>query len=121
MHALPNTTGDSLRRLAKRRFFRIDVSEPAVGVGHLAVDDVEERLLQRGGDRTAAADADLNLVDRADRRHLSSGADDEHFVGDIERLARNVRFGHAVAEIARESDDRITRDAAEYRRRERRR
>jgi hypothetical protein len=35
-----------------------------VRVRHLAVDDVEEGLLQRLGDRAAAAGADLLLVDR---------------------------------------------------------
>ena len=73
-----------------QRLLRIDVGEPAVRVRHFAVDDVEERALQRLGDRPAAAAARSDLVDRTDRRHLGGRADEEHLVGDVERLARDA-------------------------------
>src|SRR5229473_755879 len=116
------TCMDSGRLLrAKRGFLRVHVRQPAVRVGDASVDDVEERALQRFGDRTAAAGADLDLVDGAERRHLGGGADHEHLVGGVERLARNDRLGDGIAEIARERHHRISRDAAEDRRPERRR
>ena len=37
-----------------------------------------------------AAGADLDLVDRPNRRDLGGRADEEHFVGDVEHLARQV-------------------------------
>src|SRR5206468_9808252 len=62
-------------RLAEGRLVRVHPGEPPVGIGHLAVDHVEERPLNRLGDRTAVAVAHLNLVDRSDRRDLSRGPD----------------------------------------------
>src|SRR4051812_28011001 len=76
--------------IAQRRFLRVHVGQPAVRIRHLAVDHVEKRALQRLGDRPAAAAPDLYPVDRANRRHLGGGADDEHFVGDVQRLAGDV-------------------------------
>src|SRR5436305_1554204 len=106
-------------RSAEARLFRIHVSEPPVRVGNLAVDDVEEGALQRLGDRTAAAAADLNLVDRADRRDFGGGADNEHFVRDVERLAGDIHLGDREAEVAGERRNGVASDAAEDRRRDR--
>ena len=46
----------------------IDRREPAEAIGDLAVDVGEELLLNPFGDRTAAAAADRNPIDAADRR-----------------------------------------------------
>src|SRR3954466_6256126 len=81
-------------RSAERGFFRTHVREPAVDVGDAAVDDVEERVLQPLGDRTALAGADRDAIDRSDRRDLRGRADDEDFVGGVERLARYDRLLH---------------------------
>src|SRR6185436_7104147 len=54
--------------------------QPSVLVGSLAVDDVEERLLDGLGDRPAAAVADRDLVDGLDRRDLDGGAGEERLV-----------------------------------------
>src|SRR5437870_10561776 len=84
------TLGSHLRTAAhrpKRGFLLEHVGEPAVRVRHLAVDDVEEGALKRLGDGTATAGADLNLVDRSDRRHFRGCADREHLVGDVQGFA----------------------------------
>ena len=44
-----------------QRLAGVDVGQPAVAVRRLAVDDVEERLLERFGDRAAPAAADAIL------------------------------------------------------------
>src|SRR4051812_35884933 len=53
---------------AQRRLLGVDVGQPPVGIRDLAVDHGEECLLERLGDRTASAGANLLLVDRSDRR-----------------------------------------------------
>ncbi len=55
-----------------------------------AVEEPEEQVLELLGDRTALAFADGNLVDGAHWRDLRSGAGQEHLVGDVQQLARNV-------------------------------
>src|SRR5688572_957004 len=56
------------RGLPERRLVRVDVGEPAVRIGHFAVDHVEKRALNRFGDGPAASLADLDFVDGFDRR-----------------------------------------------------
>ena len=56
-------------------------------------------LLERLGDRAAAAVADRDLVDRPDRRDLDGRADEEHLVGDVEQLARQHLLAHLEAEV----------------------
>ena len=75
----------------------------------------------RFGDRAAAAVADRDLVDRPDRRDLDGGADEERLVGDVEHLARQHLLAHREAEVARERDDRVARDARQDRGGQRRR
>ena len=50
-YVLSAPRGDFFGAGAQGRFLGVDVGQPAVPVGRLAVDDVEERLLERGGDR----------------------------------------------------------------------
>ncbi len=90
-------------------------------VGHHAVDVVEERLLQASGDRAAAAAADVALVDRSDGRDLGGRAREEQFVGHVQGLARDVFLAHFDAEIPRERDHAVARDAGQAARGERRR
>ena len=106
--------------LLQRRLVLVDIREPAVRVRHLAVDDVEERLLQRLGDRTAAAVANLDLVDAPDRRDLHRGADEKRLVGDVEHLARQHLFAHLQAQLVRERHHRVASDARQNRRGDRR-
>src|SRR5437773_1863451 len=87
--------------------------QPAVPIGRLATDDSEEFALQALGDRSAAAFADGDLVDRTDGRHFGGGADEEGFVREIQRLARHHRLADRESEVAGERDDRVARDAAE--------
>ena len=51
------------------------------------------------------------VVDLADRRHLGGGADHEHLVGEVEVGADQRLLDDAVAEILRDLDHRVARDA----------
>src|SRR5688572_2607928 len=57
--------------------------QPAVTIGYDAVDVVEKRRLERRRDGPPAARANLDLVDRPDRRDLGGGAAEEHLIGDV--------------------------------------
>src|SRR4029077_14573619 len=89
-------------------------------IRNLSADVREELLLNALRDRSALAVADLYAVDAANRRHLGGGAAEEHFVSDIEHLARDQPFDNVVPEIARDLDDARARDAGEDRGSERR-
>src|SRR5512144_1101714 len=93
-------------------FFSVDVGEPSVPIGRLAVDDGEVGALQLLRHRSSPAVADGDLVDRSNRRHLGGRAGDEDLVGDIQRFTWNAGLENRVAEIACQRDDRIPRDAA---------
>src|SRR5262249_17467725 len=67
-----------------------DREQPAVAVRHNAIYVIEVRLLHGGRDRAPAADADWDLVDRPDGRDFRRGAAEEHFVRDVQHLARQV-------------------------------
>ena len=99
----------------------VDRLQPAVGVRRLALDDLEEPLLDRLGDRPAAAAADLDPVHRLDRRHLDGRADEEHLVGDVQHFARQRLLAHLEAEVARDRHHRVARDARQDRVADRRR
>ena len=71
--------------------------------------------------RVTGPDADLAVVDRAQRRNLRRGADHEYLVGEIEVGADEERLLDAVAEILSDLDDRVTGDPGQDRHRERRR
>jgi hypothetical protein len=58
----------------------LDVGQPVVVLGGTAINHVEILGLDLGGDRAAAADADLAAVEFADRRHFGGGAGEEGFV-----------------------------------------
>ena len=67
--------------------------------GHAAIDHVEEARLDLGGDRAAAAFADLAAVEFADRRDFGGGAGEEGFVGGVDVVAGQAAADDAVAEI----------------------
>ena len=56
-------------------------------------------------------DAELVVVDRAERRHLGGGAAHEHLVGEVEIGADQRLLEHRVAEVLRDLRDRVARDA----------
>ena len=71
--------------------------------------------------RAAAAAADLDSVDRSNRRHLGGRPDEESLVGDGDCLAGQHSFDNGEAQVARQRHDGIARDAGKNRRGERRR
>src|SRR5688500_12770595 len=97
------------------------VGQPAVSVGRFAVDDIEEPALNCFGDRSAAAVAYRNLVNRPDRRQLDGRPNEEYLVGDVEHFARDVLLRHAIAEILGDLYHHVARDAWQNRRAQRRR
>src|ERR1700757_881281 len=76
--------------------------QPAMAVALFAADDGVELLLQCLCDWAHSPDADLDLIDRADRRHLCGSAGEEHFVGNVEHLARNHLFNDRNIQVARD-------------------
>src|SRR5437762_6147877 len=74
--------------VAERGFLRIHVGQPAVAIGHFAVDDLEKRGLERLGDGSGLPGANFDFVDRSHRRHFGGGAHEEDLVGHVQRLAR---------------------------------
>ena len=73
------------------------------------------------GHGTSPATADLHPVNRSDWRHLNGGADEEYFVRDVERLARQRLLAHVEAELAGDGDHGIARDTRQHRVADRRR
>jgi hypothetical protein len=76
----------------------------------LAGDHVEEGLLQRLGDRTRLAGADLALIQLADWRDLGGGTGEEALVGDVDVVARQALRLYLVAEA---TDERVMPVSAE--------
>ena len=93
-----------------------DRLEPIPAIGGGAVEQTEELLLQPLRDRAALAFADRDLVDGAHGRDLRGRARQEHLVGDVQHLARNVLLEHLDAGGLRETHDGVTRDARQNRR-----
>src|ERR1700722_20008978 len=94
--------------------------EPARVLLVLAADDIEESALQLLRDRSALSFADGPIVQFADRRDFGGGAGEERLVAGIDLVAGDALFYHRNAEVARERDDRVARDAVEARREVRR-
>ncbi len=63
----------------------------------------------------------VNLVDRAHRRDLGGRAGQEHLVGDVQQLARDVLLDDLEPRGLRELRHAVARDARQDRRRDRRR
>src|SRR6266404_5871317 len=64
--------------------------QPVIAVRLLAANDAVKLCLQSLGHRAELALAHGNLVDRADGCDFSGGAGEENFVGDVQRLPRNL-------------------------------
>src|SRR4029453_1917048 len=97
------------------RLPRVHGLQPAAGIGRLAADDLEERLLDSLGHRAAPAAADLDPVDGADWGDFDGRSDEEHFVSHVKHLARQGLLTDLEAELARNRDDRVSRDARQHR------
>src|ERR1700756_1524838 len=74
------------RSLAGGGHWGVDWGKPVVAVGLAAAGDGEKLFLQLAGDRAGAAFADLNVVYRTDRGDFDSGANEEHFVRDVQHF-----------------------------------
>src|SRR5262245_24931068 len=90
-----------------------DEGPPAVLVGHAALDDFEERPLERLGHGAAGALAHRDLVHRADGRDLRRGAREEQLVGQVQQLARDPFLGHGDAEPPGQGQHGVAGDARE--------
>ena len=78
---------------------------------------IKVHFLQALGDRTASAVADDAAVHFADRRHLGGGAGEEGLIGDIHLVAGDALFPDRNPEVGGETDDGVTGDAFQRRRR----
>src|SRR5262249_24616978 len=85
---------------------RLDRREPVVDVGFVDAGDGEEFFLESAGDGAGDAFADLNVIDRADRRDFDGGADEEHFVDDVEHFTRDDGFLDWNLQVLGKGDDR---------------
>src|SRR5450759_4651002 len=80
---------------------RVNVREPTMRILARSIDHAEEFFLQPLGDGAAAAAADGDPVDGADRRDFGGGAAEEDLVGDVQHLAGNDGLHHGDADFAR--------------------
>src|SRR6185295_8407349 len=84
-----------------------DRLQPAVGIGGLAADYLEEGLLDSLGYRPAPTPANLDPVDRLDGGHLDGGAHEEHLVRDVEHLPGDGLLAHLEPQLACNRDHRV--------------
>src|SRR5216683_3736998 len=98
-------------------FGDLDVNrgEPVVAVGAGAVDDAEELVVQRLGDRAHGAVADQDAVDRAKVGDLGGGAGKEGLVADVDHLAQQRLLDDFYPELLRQRENGVAGDAVEYR------
>ncbi len=61
----------------------------------------------------ARADADLDAVEFADRRHFGGRAGEEGLVGDVDLVARDALLHHLDAQVLADVQDGVARDAVE--------
>src|SRR6188508_2949893 len=113
----PIVRTDAIRSLRDggRQLDDVEVVAPALVD---AVDRCQVRLLELTRDRP---DADLVVVDCAQRCDLGGGADHEDLVRQVEIRPDHERLLDLVAEVLRDPDDRVAGDSREDRHRERRR
>src|SRR5581483_6753067 len=89
--------------------------KPVVAVGHGAMDDPEELLLDRTCDRSESTLANANLVHRADRSDLRRGAGKEDLVGQVKHFAGDHLLNDRDIQVARDLDNGIARDSRQNR------
>src|SRR5712671_4678476 len=83
----------------------------AIGLG--AAGYGEEFVLQLAGDGAGYAFADLDVIDRTDRRDFDGGAGKEDFVDDVEHFARDNLFLDRDLQIFGDFHDRVAGDAGQ--------
>src|SRR5260370_33162080 len=89
----PTKITETIRRLARGGGDGgVDGCQPVVAVGFGAFGDAEEFCLQREGDRTGDALADLDVVDGTDGGDLDSGAHEEDFVSEVKHFSGDDLF-----------------------------
>src|SRR5207245_5502270 len=102
------------RRLASGRGpLRVHRREPAVTVGDVTADVVEELLLDALSDRATLAVADWDTVHSTNRSDFRCGAGEEDLIREVEHLPRDQPLDHFVSHVARNLDDARSRDAGE--------
>src|SRR5438552_188090 len=97
------------------------VGQPALVLRIVAPGCGEERLLELLGDGAPAVGADGSVIDLPDRNHLGGGARIERLVRRVQVEPREVPLDDRVTEIPRYHDDRVSGDAIQASRGERRR
>src|SRR5512138_107723 len=95
--------------------------EPTPFIRGLPREQSEERRLQRFRDRATTAASDRDAIDRTHGCDFGRRAGQEDFVREIEQLARQRLLADFETVLAREGNDRVTRDALQDRTCERRR
>jgi hypothetical protein len=91
----------------------VDRCEPVVLVFGEAVDDVEEGLVEGGGDGPHGAVADEDAIDGAEMGDLGGGAGEEGLVADVEELAGEGLLDDRDTHLAGEDADGVAGDAVE--------
>src|SRR5579884_1358038 len=95
--------------------------EPAEAVRRFPFHDREELPLQPLSHRPALSLADHDAVNRTYGRDLGRRPREEHFVGNVQHLARHRRFHQLYAQTARKLNNRVARNSRKNRSAERRR
>src|SRR6201996_3911018 len=106
-------------RLSYDRFANLYRRQPVIAIRRKAVHYIEEGLVQRAGDRTHLAVADQDAIDRAQMRYFRSGAGKEGLIADVKQLAGKGLFDYGNTKLACQDEDRVARDAVQYRVRQR--
>jgi hypothetical protein len=94
-------------------FADADGGEPVVAVFGEAVDDVEEGLVEGGGDGAHGSVADQDAVDGAEVGDFCRGAGEEGLVANVEELAGEGLLDDGDAHVAGEDEDGIAGDAVQ--------
>src|SRR6056297_2466525 len=93
-----------------------ETGQPGAMVRGGPVEQAKEALLDGGRDRTAAAGAHGNAVDRPDRCDFGRRAGKEQLVGQVKHFARHGLLADFDIEVACKLEDTVPGDAAEDRR-----
>ena len=90
-----------------------DLAEPVRVFRVAAVDDVKEGALDFFGDRAAAAGAEFDAVQFADRRHLCSGAGEKGLVADVDLVAGDALLYYFQPQVFADVEHGVAGDAVE--------
>src|SRR5690348_627966 len=92
-----------------------------MAIGLCTASERVEFILQQFGDGAAAAVADLDFVDGADRSDFDGSAGEKYFVGYVEHFAGNHLFRDGDTQVSADFHHGVARDARKYAVRKRRR